>query len=683
MAYQSEESTLSKKDEWEEIEEEITCSICDEVFTEPKTIPCLHTFCENCIKSAIEVGKQMGRDVCCPVCRAWLPEDLKAVPTNFSTKRLIEIFKKRQSSMKQKAGNEMKCGGCEENNLAIMWCADCECLLCEDCYKPHGTMKLFKSHKTVTVDDFMRTPKEMLSTHSKLQYCSNHSAQLLDLFCTTCNTLICRDCTYVDHKDHQYNFVDKLADVEREKVKLLAASLKVTLKQVRAAIKKVEASGHEIEKKYEEEVAQQIKQVYHQLHQYLEQQECNDLQEADATRNSLCDSLNCQKEELKFLEQLLVSCDDFVSDVSMAQKSPQLLTYSRYITSRVDELTSKVQQAKLDPVCEANQLMLSSVNCDTSINKLKSLSTCLIQVPKDGAVSSDNLANVKASSTIRDYASIQQPVQVIDKYSAKQKKLWWPYLLAIAPNNRLITRDYSTNCKRMLVLDDRLQYFCDIGVGSYKCPTGLAVSKLGYLYIAEFIHGCIKKFKLSGGELLLKFGSLGAGNGQFQNPRGLLSSQSDQLFVCDSGNNRIQVLQNDKYSYSFGRHGKDPGKFDCPVALSMNNAEDLLFITELKNHRVQVFTPAGQFIRVFGDFSSTSYTLKNPYGVFYTPDDHLLVSSGGTNCVLIFKEDGSFVSAIDGTIQGKEIFSKPVGVLMMSNGQIVVAGHDSHNLVVF
>ena len=674
MACQNEEPTPSKKDEWEEIEEEITCSICNEMFTEPKTIPCLHTFCENCITSAIEIGKKIGRDICCPVCRAELPEDLKAVPTNFSTKRLIEIFKKRQLSMKQK-GDEMRCGGCEDNNPAIMWCADCESLLCEDCYKPHGKMKVFKSHKTVTIDDFMKTPKEVLITYSQVQICENHIAQSLDLFCTTCSILICRDCTYVDHKDHQYNFVDKLADAEWEKIKFLAVSLKETLEKVRAAIKKVETSDHEIEAKYKEEVIKQIKGVYHQLHHFFEQQESNNLQVADATRNSLRDSLNSQREELKFLEQLLVSCNDFVSEVSVVQKSAQLLTYSRYITSRVVELMSKVQQTKLDPVCGANKLMLPDVSVNSCIDQLTSLYTPSTQVPKNGVT-----ANVKA---IRDYTSIQQPVQVISEYSAKRKKWWCPYLLALAPNDRLITRDFSTFCKRMLVLDDKLQYFCDIGMGSYKCPTGLAVHKLIFLYVAEFIHGCVKKFKLSGGEFLLKIGSLGAGEGQFQNPRGLLSSQSGKLFVCDSGNDRIQVLVDDKYSYSFGRHGKDPGKFDCPVGMAMNNAEDLLFITELKNHRVQVFTPAGKFVRVFGDFSQTSFTLKNAYGVFYTHDGHVLVSSGGTNCVLIFKEDGSFVSAIEGTFEGEERFSKPVGVVMTKGGQIVVAGHDSHNLVVF
>ena len=79
--------------EWGEIEGEITCSICEEIFSQPKTIPCLHTFCEQCIKSTIEASKRTGTELCCPICRAELPQDVKNIPTNFSTNRLITSAK--------------------------------------------------------------------------------------------------------------------------------------------------------------------------------------------------------------------------------------------------------------------------------------------------------------------------------------------------------------------------------------------------------------------------------------------------------------------------------------------------------------------------------------------------------------------------------------------------------------
>ena len=53
--------------EWQHIKEEITCSICGDIFTDPKTIiPCLHTFCKKCVERSIESNKKMAVAVCCP-----------------------------------------------------------------------------------------------------------------------------------------------------------------------------------------------------------------------------------------------------------------------------------------------------------------------------------------------------------------------------------------------------------------------------------------------------------------------------------------------------------------------------------------------------------------------------------------------------------------------------------------
>ena len=71
--------------EWRQIEEEITCSICGNLFTDPKTIPCLHTFCKRCIERSIESNKKMAVIVCCPLCRAPLQQDeIASTPTNFT-----------------------------------------------------------------------------------------------------------------------------------------------------------------------------------------------------------------------------------------------------------------------------------------------------------------------------------------------------------------------------------------------------------------------------------------------------------------------------------------------------------------------------------------------------------------------------------------------------------------------
>ena len=86
---------------------------------------------------------------------------------------------------------------------------------------------------------------------------------------------------------------------------------------------------------------------------------------------------------------------------------------------------------------------------------------------------------------------------------------------------------------------------------------------------------------------------------------------------------------------------------------------------------------------MFGNFTDIPFNLRDPVGIHYTPDGHLLISSNGTNCVLVFEEDGKFTSAIEGTYQSKKRFSYPCGVVMMINGDIVIADFHSNRLVVF
>ena len=99
------------------------------------------------------------------------------------------------------------------------------------------------------------------------------------------------------------------------------------------------------------------------------------------------------------------------------------------------------------------------------------------------------------------------------------------------------------------------------------------------------------------GTYISQFGSKGDGCSEFYCPRGLLIISTGLLFVCDKDNHRIQVFKDEKFSYSFGEYGTEPGYFNCPINMALNTSEDLLFIAEYYNCRVQIFTPNGQFLR--------------------------------------------------------------------------------------
>ena len=137
---------------------------------------------------------------------------------------------------------------------------------------------------------------------------------------------------------------------------------------------------------------------------------------------------------------------------------------------------------------------------------------------------------VVQSTTIRNYTDIQKESLIISKYGSNNKYLNLSYLLVNGPNNEIICRDYTPgSVGHLVVFDEQLHYSHIIGEGTCTCPTGIAVSKEGYVYVADFTLCKIFKFKMTG-ELVCNIGQRGSRNNQFLKPRGLVSSV--RITVC-------------------------------------------------------------------------------------------------------------------------------------------------------
>ena len=154
--------------DWQLIEKEIKCPICEKVFTDPKTTPCLHTFCKECLETRMEVARELSNHTRCPLCHVVLPQHL-GFPNDFRIKRLIEIFNnhlkaKKVASVSSGSGiNPFHgCGKCEENLPVVSWCVECQVLLCHDCNEIHGKWKEFKMHTIVTLKEYVKHPNDFM-----------------------------------------------------------------------------------------------------------------------------------------------------------------------------------------------------------------------------------------------------------------------------------------------------------------------------------------------------------------------------------------------------------------------------------------------------------------------------------------------------------------------------------------
>ena len=192
---------------WQHIEEQITCQICGNRFTDPRTLSCSHTFCKACLDRQIEKTKNLG-EPCCPLCLEPFPKDgIAAIQANISINCLIKLFNKKEE--KTDALVEIKCGKCSKDDAPVTtWCMMCRSSLCDNCTEAHSNVEECKDHGTVSIKEYVQKPKKTLTPTKKQEFCKKHTKQPLNLYCKTCSTIICSDCAIKGHVQHTFDLIE-------------------------------------------------------------------------------------------------------------------------------------------------------------------------------------------------------------------------------------------------------------------------------------------------------------------------------------------------------------------------------------------------------------------------------------------------------------------------------------------
>ncbi|MBU0512613.1 MAG: TIGR03663 family protein [Chloroflexi bacterium] len=183
----------------------------------------------------------------------------------------------------------------------------------------------------------------------------------------------------------------------------------------------------------------------------------------------------------------------------------------------------------------------------------------------------------------------------------------------------------------------------------------------------------------------------GSDPGQFEKPRDVALALDGTLYVADTGNHRIQHLSTaGEVLHVWGTFADSaagdapPGTFYEPWGIAVG-PDGSVFVTDTWNHRVQKFTPEGQFITQWGYFgqAETGDALWGPRDVAVDADGLVYVTDTGNKRVVIFDSDGIFIAQCGspGMIEGQ--LDEPVGVAIGTQGQIYVADTWNQRIQVF
>jgi DNA-binding beta-propeller fold protein YncE len=175
------------------------------------------------------------------------------------------------------------------------------------------------------------------------------------------------------------------------------------------------------------------------------------------------------------------------------------------------------------------------------------------------------------------------------------------------------------------------------------------------------------------GKIIKTVGRSGKRDAEFNFPNGLRVSKNDELYVCDSHNNRVQVFDLDlNFKRSFGKKGTGRGQFDFPADVDFDS-RGTIYITDILNHRIQVFTctechihdiyyhPLGQ---------ARDYTFR-PVSLL-VHDEKLYVTDSINHNVWVMNTSGETIATF-----GEGILRSPEGIAMDKDGFVYVTSHYS------
>ena len=640
----------------EELEQEVTCPVCQDRFQDPKILPCLHYYCKGCIQALAKRAGGPNQPFPCPECRTptLLPQgDPDQLQTAFFVNRMKEVHAKLE---KVQGKVEAKCEMCS-GGVATAFCRQCAEFICEKCKESHERMKMFAGHKVSTLEELKGggAKETVAAKPHPPPMCKVHEEQA-KIYCYDCKTLICRDCVIdEDHKRHEYEFVKKAAPKTKKKLMEHLAPLSESQKSIQDAIKNVEGAKSKIIA-MDELMTTSIKQSFQELRDILDKREKELLAETTATMEKKMNNLSVQQKKLEMSSGTIQSLVEFVGRSVENATDEELMTIHTQMMTRICEETGKQQQSnlELDPVEEPDREV--TIDCTDELKKLCQQKAKVVVAPVNATIKNTD-ATVGETSKLEMCLTFQNDQSVMKlqhvktiltskvdgscvptKVVRKQQNTYQIEFTSTVRGRHQLEVMYNDKP----VLREPVQIFVKIP------PTmlGNPVKRIGVIG-AEFIAiNSSEKLLVTTGNEIITFNKRGKKLCSFTSRKqlnftGLALDESNIYVTVPSGNSLSKLDETGKFVKSIEKKGSGEGEFDGPFGMTV--VGDEVIVCDAGNHRLQVFTSDLVFVRQIGSEGKGNGQLLAPFDVTHDEDGNLYVTDHGNDRVQVFNTQGEFL----------------------------------------
>ena len=673
------------------LEEQLNCSICLDIFTDPKLLQCFHVYCRQCLVPLVDRDQRGKLGLTCPICRQVTPipdRGVAGLQPAFHINHLLEL---RESFQKV------------ENPAATLQQA---------------------------------APTDV-NPVKKARHCFDHEGKELELYCETCGELICYICALKGgkHRDHDYEQLDQAFKKYKHEITSSLEPMEKQVSTIKKALAELDACCGEISDQ-RAATAGNIHVTFRRLREVLDVRETELIGELDRVTQEKLKGLAAQRDQIETTLAQLCSCLHFMKESLRPGNEDDVLMMKSNTVNRVKELTTPYHPDMLKPNTKAGTVFSASVNM-TSVCRDLQLFSCSVSAEvatvgkkevavlhySDCAVKSfecelvSDIVGTRAKCSIEKTGPSQykisyqptvkgrhqlhikakgqhirgSPFSVAVKTSVKQLGtpiltvggLTHPWGVAVNQRGEVVVTEetgyrvsvFSQNGKKIRSFGTR-----GSGQGQFDHPFGVAVDSEGNILVADGFNHRIQKFTAEG-HFLTAVGTRGSGPLQWQEPCGItLNASNGKVYVADTYNHRVQVLNSDLvFSNTFGKRGKDKGQFYSPHDVACDSAGKV-YVADRGNNRIQVFTAEGMFLRMFSD-GGQGKLLNEPVGIAIDASDMVYVSECWGHRISVFTSECQFVTSFGKAGKKPGEFTVPCGLAVDDCGVVYVC--DRHCLQLF
>ncbi|XP_059620733.1 RING finger protein nhl-1-like [Phlebotomus argentipes] len=214
------------------------------------------------------------------------------------------------------------------------------------------------------------------------------------------------------------------------------------------------------------------------------------------------------------------------------------------------------------------------------------------------------------------------------------------------------------------------------------------------IFVSDKWKHCIFVFSRHG-DLQRVIGAKGDLEGCLRSPEGIALGPENTIFVCDTGNDRVQCLNRitGQMILQFGQVKKTQmiasalqntisklADLQSPTALALHGSN--IVVLDSGHCRVKIFNGLGEKVSEFGKMGTQKGQFKYPEVLTIGPHGFIFLGDSGNARVQIFTKDGRLIKTIGGRGSSR-LFKWVSGIHVTPDLEVIVSDYKNHSVQIF